>query len=126
MSSQTHPLYQFLNDTYDTCDTYDTSGCTYKGRLFLSPTKKIASTYIDLGCENIIVKPLVTESPLMLDGKVPVPTIEKLLVDTRVCFLSTGNACQGMSLCHKHRYSYFSFSFVGEQVKRAKLELLYI
>lgn len=56
----------------------------YKGRLFLSPTKKIATTYIDFGRENIIVKPLVTESPLMLDGKVPVPTIEKLLVDTRV------------------------------------------
>ena len=56
----------------------------YKGRIFLSPTKKIASTYIDFGNENIIVKPLVTESPLMLDGKVPVPTIEKLLVDTRV------------------------------------------
>ena len=56
----------------------------YKGRIFLSPTKKIASTYIDFGRENIIVKPLVTESPLTLDGKVPVPTIEKLLVDTRV------------------------------------------
>ncbi|MBR1448560.1 MAG: type IV toxin-antitoxin system AbiEi family antitoxin domain-containing protein [Prevotella sp.] len=56
----------------------------YKGRIFLSPTKKIASTYIDLSRDNIIVKPLVTESPLMLDGRVPVPTIEKLLVDTRV------------------------------------------
>ena len=56
----------------------------YKGRLFLSPTKKIASTYIDISRENIIVKPLVTESPLALDGKVQVPTIEKLLVDTRV------------------------------------------
>lgn len=56
----------------------------YKGRIFLSPTKKIASTYIDFGCENIIVKPLVTESPLMFDGRIPVPTIEKLLVDTRV------------------------------------------
>ena len=56
----------------------------YKGRLFLSPTKKIAITYIDFSRENIIVKPLITESPLMLDEKVPVPTIEKLLVDTRV------------------------------------------
>jgi len=56
----------------------------YKGRIFLSPTKKIATTYIDFSRENIIVKPLITESPLMLDGKVPVPTIEKLLVDTRV------------------------------------------
>lgn len=56
----------------------------YKGRVFLSPTKKITTTYIDFGRENIIVKPLVSESPLMYDGKVPVPTIEKLLVDTRV------------------------------------------
>jgi len=56
----------------------------YKGRLFLSPTKKIATTYIDFSRENIIVKPLITESPLMLDDKVPVPSIEKLLVDTRV------------------------------------------
>ena len=30
------------------------------------------------------MKPLVTESPLTNDGKVPVPTREKLLVDTRV------------------------------------------
>ena len=56
----------------------------YKGRLFLSPTKEIATTYIDFSKENIIVKPLVTEAPLALDGKVPVPTLEKLLVDTRV------------------------------------------
>ena len=56
----------------------------YNGRIFLAPTKEIATTYIDFSKENIIVKPLVTEAPLSLDGKVPVPTIEKLLVDTRV------------------------------------------
>ena len=56
----------------------------YKGRLFLAPTKEIATTYIEFCRENIIVKPLVTEAPLTLDGKVPVPTLEKLLVDTRV------------------------------------------
>ena len=56
----------------------------YKGRLFLAPTKEIATTYIDFSKENIIVKPLVTEAPLTCDGKVPVPTLEKLLVDTRV------------------------------------------
>lgn len=55
----------------------------YKGRLFISPTKDIATTYIDFAQENIIVKPLVTEAPLTLDGKVPVPMLEKLLVDTR-------------------------------------------
>ena len=56
----------------------------YKGRIFLAPTREISTTYIDFSKENIIVKPLVTEAPLALDGKVPVPTIEKLLVDTRV------------------------------------------
>lgn len=56
----------------------------YKGRLFLAPTKEIATTYIEFSRENIIVKPLVSEAPLTLDGKVPVPTLEKLLVDTRV------------------------------------------
>ena len=56
----------------------------YKGRLFLAPTKEIATTYIEFSRENIIVKPLVTEAPLTLDGKVPAPTLEKLLVDTRV------------------------------------------
>ena len=56
----------------------------YNGRIFLMPTKEIATTYIDFAKENIIVKPLVTEAPLALDGKVSVPTLEKLLVDTRV------------------------------------------
>lgn len=56
----------------------------YNGRIFLAPTKEIATTYIDFSKDNIIVKPLVTEAPLALDGKVPVPTLEKLLVDTRV------------------------------------------
>jgi len=56
----------------------------YKGRLFLAPTKEIATTYIDFGKENVIVKPLVTEAPLTCDDNVPVPMLEKLLVDTRV------------------------------------------
>ena len=63
---------------------FDTLLPKYNGRIFLAPTKEIATTYIDFSKENIIVKPLVTEAPLALDGKVPVPTLEKLLVDTRV------------------------------------------
>ena len=63
---------------------FDTMLPKYKGRIFLAPTKEIATTYIDFSKENIIVKPLVTEAPLALDGKVRVPTLEKLLVDTRV------------------------------------------
>ena len=63
---------------------FDTLLPKYKGRIFLAPTKEIATTYIDFSKENIIVKPLITEAPLALDGKVHVPTLEKLLVDTRV------------------------------------------
>ena len=42
----------------------------------LTPTKILAQ-------ENIIIKPLITESPLTEDNGVPMPTLEKLLVDTR-------------------------------------------
>ena len=56
----------------------------YQGRFFLAPTKEITTKYIDLSQENIIVKPLITESPLTEDNGVPMPTLEKILVDTRV------------------------------------------
>ena len=56
----------------------------YQGRLFLAPTKEMTSKYIDLSQENIIIKPLITESPLTEDNGVPMPTLEKMLVDTRV------------------------------------------
>ena len=56
----------------------------YRGRLFLAPTKEMTSKYIDLSQENIIIKPLITESPLTEDNGVPMPTLEKMLVDTRV------------------------------------------
>ena len=56
----------------------------YQGRLFLAPTKEMTSKYIDLSQENIIIKPLITESPLTEDNGVPMPTLEKILVDTRV------------------------------------------
>ena len=67
-----------------TQSVFDMLSPKYNGHIFLAPTKEIATTYIDFSKENIIVKPLVTEAPLALDGKVPVPTLEKLLVDTRV------------------------------------------
>lgn len=56
----------------------------YLGRLFLAPNKDMTLKYIDLAQENIIIKPLITESPLTEDNGVPMPTLEKLLVDTRV------------------------------------------
>ena len=79
----TNTLY--IETNRDTVQSvFDMLSPKYMGRIFMAPTKEIATTYIDFGKENIIVKPLVTEAPLALDGKVPVPTLEKLLVDTRV------------------------------------------
>ena len=63
---------------------FDMLSPKYMGRIFMAPTKEIATTYIDFSKENIIVKALVTEAPLSHDGKIPVPTLEKLLVDTRI------------------------------------------
>lgn len=50
---------------------------------FMNPTVEMTRDYIDLGKPVVIVKPLVTESPLTQKEGVMVPTLEKLLVDMR-------------------------------------------
>lgn len=49
--------------------------------VYRQPDATFVYDYIDLKEENIIVKPLVTESPLMNVDGIKVPTLEKLLVD---------------------------------------------
>lgn len=48
---------------------------------YKSPTLEMTRDYIDLGKPVVVVKPLVTESPLTQHDGVMVPTLEKLLVD---------------------------------------------
>ena len=48
---------------------------------YKSPTKEMTRDYIDLGKAVVIIKPLVTESPLTQNNGIMVPTLEKLLVD---------------------------------------------
>lgn len=50
---------------------------------YMNPTVEMTKDYIDLGKPVVIVKPLVTESPLTQKEGVMVPTLEKLLVDMR-------------------------------------------
>ena len=50
--------------------------------VYRQPSATFMYDYIDLREECIIVKPLVTESPLMDVDGIKVPTLEKLLVDT--------------------------------------------
>lgn len=48
---------------------------------FLNPDAQIYSTYISTVENPVIVKPLITESPLQLVEQIYVPTLEKMLVD---------------------------------------------
>ena len=52
-------------------------------KVYRQPDAIFMYDYIDLREECIIVKPLVTESPLMEVEGVKIPTLEKLLVDTQ-------------------------------------------
>lgn len=52
-------------------------------KVYRQPSAAFMYDYIDLKEECIIVKTLVTESPLMEINGMKVPTIEKLLVDTQ-------------------------------------------
>lgn len=51
--------------------------------VYRQPNATMMYDYIDLRETCIIVKPLITESPLMVVDDIKVPTLEKLLVDTQ-------------------------------------------
>ena len=51
--------------------------------VFLHPDKKVFYNYIDISKPGLIIKPLITGSPLQETHGVTVPTLEKLLVDIR-------------------------------------------
>jgi hypothetical protein len=50
-------------------------------RVYRQPDAKFMNDYVDLASECIIVKPMVTESPITKVDGVPSPMLEKLLVD---------------------------------------------
>jgi hypothetical protein len=49
--------------------------------VYRQPDAAFIGDYVDLTAGNIIIKPLVTESPILFVDKVPSPMLEKLLVD---------------------------------------------
>ena len=51
--------------------------------VFHHPDKKVFYDYIDITKPGLIIKPLVTGSPLQEVGGITVPMLEKLLVDIR-------------------------------------------
>lgn len=55
-----------------------------KIKVYHKPDRDFMYNYVDLAEECVIVKPLVTESPLKKIDAIPTPTLEKLLVDINV------------------------------------------
>lgn len=55
-----------------------------KIKAYHKPDSDFMSDYVDLTDQCVIVKPLVTESPIRKIGGVCMPTLEKLLVDINV------------------------------------------
>lgn len=51
------------------------------GHIYLQPDGNMMRKYVDLREECIIVKPLVTEAPIVIMNGVPCPSLEKVLVD---------------------------------------------
>ncbi|MCM1312882.1 MAG: hypothetical protein NC206_04375 [Bacteroides sp.] len=60
-------VFSILKDKYD--------------NVYLQPDMDFTRKYIDLRKDCIIIKPLVTEAPVSTVNGIPVPTLEKLLVD---------------------------------------------
>lgn len=52
-------------------------------KVFHKPSKELFYDYVDISSPAIIVRQLISGAPLKKSGKVPVPTLEKLLVDIR-------------------------------------------
>lgn len=52
-----------------------------KPSVFLNPDKEVIQNYVSGRNDALIVKPLISESPLQEDEEVITPTLEKILVD---------------------------------------------
>lgn len=50
--------------------------------VYLKPSREVIRNYLDISQPGIIVKPLISGSPLSTEYDIPMPTLEKLLVDT--------------------------------------------
>lgn len=82
-------VFNFLKDTYD--------------NVFLNPDENIINNYIESHNKNIIVKNLITTSPLTTKENIKIPTAEKILVD--LCIENLYKAYQGNEL--KNIYTAF-------------------
>ena len=50
--------------------------------VYNKPSREVMQDYVDMNRPGIIIKPLITGAPLITNGGVPMPSLEKILVDT--------------------------------------------
>lgn len=81
MHHQIFRYYIVVETEKDGCDSVFNILSDFNKKVFLNPDKKIFERYIIKNEEVIIVKPLISESPLFEIEKIKVPTLEKLLID---------------------------------------------
>lgn len=84
MIHQIFKFYIVVETEKDATDSVFNTLSDYSKNVFLNPDKEIYSRYIINHDEVIIVKPLISEAPIIEIEKIKIPAIEKLLID---CFI---------------------------------------
>ena len=86
MVHQIFRYYVVVETEKDATGSVFNSLTEFSKKVFLDPNKEIYSNYIINHNEVIIVKPLISESPLLEIDNIKTPAIEKLLID---CLIDT-------------------------------------
>lgn len=84
MIHQMFKYYIVVETEKDATDSVFNTLSDYSKKVFLDPDKEIYTRYIINHDEVIIVKPLITEAPLLELEKIKIPAIEKLLIDSLI------------------------------------------
>jgi len=86
-------------------------------QVFIDPTPKEIDNYI-LGCEKcFVVRPIVSEAPVMSYGKITVPKLEKILVDL-VCEKDLFVSFQGTELRNIYHRALADYSVSLSTIRR--------
>ena len=51
-------------------------------KVYLKPSREMMQNYIDISKSGIIIKPLISGSPVTIESGIPMPALEKIIVDT--------------------------------------------
>jgi hypothetical protein len=80
--------------------------------VFLKPDRNLMEKYISEEYESILVKPMISRSPIQKINKIPVATLEKILVDF-FCDTVIFYPYEGVELVniYSHAFEYYAINF---------------